>query len=155
VRILPATDFPSRLLEPGPRWLQRPGQAIQEFELISGRQLPGRDLFVVRFKGVNDRTAAEALVQHQLLVDANDRPALAEGEFHVLDLQGLEVRLNALDAAIAKVIDLHHGGNDLLEIELHDDGRHCLVPFVDAIVPEVHLEEGWLLLTPPQGLLDP
>jgi 16S rRNA processing protein RimM len=30
-----------------------------------------------------------------------------------------------------------------------------LVPFVEAIVPEVHIKEGWLLLTPPQGLLDP
>jgi 16S rRNA processing protein RimM len=25
---------------------------------------------------------------------------------------------------------------------------------VEAIVPEVHLEDGWLLLTPPPGLLE-
>ena len=42
-----------------------------------------------------------------------------------------------------------------LEIELSADGRHCLVPFVEPIVPEVHVAAGWLLLTPPQGLLDP
>ena len=52
------------------------------------------------------------------------------------------------------VVDLHHGGNDLLEIELKADGRRCLVPFVEAIVPQVELEQGWLLLTPPKGLLD-
>ncbi len=155
VRILPATDFPSRLVDPGPRWLQKPGAAIQSLELISGRQLPGRDLFVVRFEGINNRSAAEALVQHQLLVDVNDRPELEAGEFHVLDLQGLEVRLDPGGPAIATVVDLHHGGNDLLEIELLDGARHCLVPFVEAIVPEVHTKEGWLLLTPPQGLLDP
>ncbi len=145
VRILPATDFPSRLVDPGPRWLQKPGAAIQSLELISGRQLPGRDLFVVRFEGINNRSAAEALVQHEL----------EAGEFHVLDLQGLEVRLDPGGPAIAIVVDLHHGGNDLLEIELLDGARHCLVPFVEAIVPEVHIKEGWLLLTPPQGLLDP
>lgn len=155
VRILPATDFPSRLVDPGPRWLQKPGAEIQSLELISGRQLPGRDLFVVRFEGINNRSAAEALVQHQLLVDVNDRPELEAGEFHVLDLQGLEVRLDPGGPAIATVLDLHHGGNDLLEIELFDGARHCLVPFVEAIVPEVHIKEGWLLLTPPQGLLDP
>ena len=44
------------------------------------------------------------------------------------------------------------GGNDLLEIELHS-GKTVLVPFVEAIVPEVQLEEGWLRLTPPPGLL--
>ena len=155
VRILPATDFPSRLIEPGPRWLQRPVGSLQSLELISGRQLPGRDLFVVCFKGINDRSAAEALVNHELMVDANDRPELEEGEFHVLDLQGLEVRLDVDGPAIGHVIDLHHGGNDLLEIELSADGRHCLVPFVEPIVPEVHVAAGWLLLTPPQGLLDP
>ena len=49
--------------------------------------------------------------------------------------------------------DLISGGNDLLEIK-RPNGKTLLVPFVDAIVPEVHLNEGWLLLTPPPGLLD-
>lgn len=154
VRVLPATDFPSRLTEAGPRWLRLPGQAPRQLLLLGGRQLPGRDLFVLRFETISDRTAAEALVQHELLVDAADRPELEEGEFHVLDLQGLEVRLSIEGPAIATVLDLHHSGNDLLEIELSDDGRRCLVPFVEAIVPEVNLAEGWLLLTPPKGLLD-
>ena len=155
VRVLPATDFPSRLTEAGPRWLRRPGQTAKALQLQSGRQLPGRDLFVLRFEGINDRNAAEALVHHELLVAASDRPELEEGEFHLLELQGLEVRLNPAGPAIATVVDLHHGGNDLLEIELSNDCRHCLVPFVEAIVPEVHVAEGWLLLTPPSGLLDP
>jgi len=154
VRVLPATDFPSRLTEAGPRWLRLPGQAPRQLMLLGGRQLPGRDLFVLRFETISDRTAAEALVQHELLVDAADRPELQEGEFHVLDLQGLEVRLSIEGPAIATVLDLHHSGNDLLEIELSGDGRRCLVPFVEAIVPEVNLAEGWLLLTPPKGLLD-
>ncbi|MEB3290458.1 MAG: ribosome maturation factor RimM [Leptolyngbya sp.] len=33
--------------------------------------------------------------------------------------------------------------------------RRVLVPFVIAIVPEVNLAEGYLSLTPPDGLLDP
>ena len=49
--------------------------------------------------------------------------------------------------------DLISGGNDLLEITT-SEGRKLLIPFVEAIVPEVHLEEGWLLLTPPPGLLE-
>ena len=154
LKILPASDFPSRFTEPGPRWLKGKGQALQKLELLSGRPVPGKALFVVRFEGVNDRSSAEALLQHELLVDSKDRPELAEGEFHVLDLQGLDVRLTSDGAAIGTVQDLHHGGNDLLEIELHADGRRCLVPFVEAIVPEVNLKEGWVLITPPTGLLD-
>ena len=59
VRILPASDFPQRFTEPGTRWLRRRGQNEQEVQLLSGRQLPGKELFVVRFEGIKDRTAAE------------------------------------------------------------------------------------------------
>ena len=154
VRILPASDFPQRFTEPGSRWLRRRGQAEQEVQLLSGRQLPGKELFVVRFDGINDRTAAESLVHQEFLVAADDIPELEDGEFHVRDLQGLSVRLETESDPIGVVVDLHHGGNDLLEIELKADGRRCLVPFVDAIVPQVELDEGWLLITPPKGLLD-
>ena len=51
VRILPASDFPQRFTEPGTRWLRRRGQGEQEVQLLSGRQLPGKELFVVRFEG--------------------------------------------------------------------------------------------------------
>ena len=64
------------------------------------------------------------------------------------------MRLQGEAEPIGVVVDLHHGGNDLLEIELKEGGRRCLVPFVEAIVPQVELEQGWLLLTPPKGLLD-
>ena len=154
VRVLPASDFPQRFTEPGTRWLRRRGQDEQEVQLLSGRQLPGKELFVVRFEGINDRNAAESLVHQEFLVAADDIPELEDGEFHVRDLQGLQVRLHEEAEPIGVVMDLHHGGNDLLEIELKADGRRCLVPFVEAIVPQVDLEQGWLLLTPPKGLLD-
>ena len=122
--------------------------------LFRSRPLPGKDLYVLQLAGVDDRNAAEALVNQELLVDASDRPPLPPGQFHWLDLQGLEVRLLADGAAIGRVTDLLHAGNDLLEVELLDPpGRRLLIPFVPAIVPEVRLEEGWLGLTPPPGLL--
>jgi 16S rRNA processing protein RimM len=143
-------------------------------ELLGGRQLPGKSLFAVRLAGVSSRDAAEALVHQEFLVDASQRPKLAPGEFHLLDLVGLQVRL--LDAAepgsspgapIGRVVDLIHGGNDLLAVELAPTaapppatggqpapGRRVLIPFVEAIVPIVKLQEGWIGLTPPPGLLE-
>nr|WP_244279686.1 ribosome maturation factor RimM [Synechococcus sp. UW179A] len=154
LRVNPASDFPERFTKPGSRWLQRKGAAPQEMMLTSGRQLPGRSLFIMRFKGIDNRSAAEALVGQTLLVSSNDRPELEEGEFHLLDLVGLEARLDANDnAVVGNVSDLISGGNDLLEIT-RPDGRKLLIPFVEQIVPEVHQQEGWLLITPPPGLLD-
>jgi 16S rRNA processing protein RimM len=106
-----------------------------------------------RLKGVSNRASAEALVGCTVLVPAADRPELAEGEFHLLDLVGLEARLAGSGDPIGRVSNLISGGNDLLEIQLVS-GKTVLIPFVEAIVPEVQLEEGWLLLTPPPGLLE-
>ncbi|BEV35520.1 ribosome maturation factor RimM [Synechococcus sp. M16CYN] len=153
VRVNPASDFPERFTVPGPRWVRVKGQALREVQLKTGRRLPGKNLFVVRLKNINDRIAAEGLVDSDLMVPATDRPKLAEGEFHLMDLVGLDVRLTADGDAIGTVTDLIHGGNDLLEIK-YADGRTFLIPFVKTIVPEVYLKEGWLLLTPPPGLLD-
>ena len=90
----------------------------------------------------------------KLLVSTTDRPELEEGEFHLLDLVGLEARLNSNNSdVVGTVSNLISGGNDLLEIT-RPDGRKLLIPFVVEIVPEVHLEDGWLLLNPPPGLLE-
>ena len=154
LKVNPASDFPERFTKPGPRWLRsRQGESPTEIRLNSGRQLPGRSLFIVRVEGVNDRAAAEALVGKELLVQSDDRPELEDGEFHLLDLVGLEARLAEGGEIVGTVRDLISGGNDLLEIK-RPDGKILLIPFVEAIVPEVHLNEGWLLLTPPPGLLD-
>ena len=167
LRVLPLSDFPERFTRRGTRWLQAKGKPAQPVELRSGRQLPGKELFVVRIAGVDSRDAAEALVGHELLVPAADRPPLEPGEFHLLDLVGLEVRLLAdgrppegeADAVIGRVLDLIHAGNDLLDVELTaaapgSGPRRVFIPFVEAIVPVVNLSEGWIGLTPPPGLLE-
>ena len=154
VRILPASDFPQRFTEPGTRWLRRRGQNEQEVQLLRGRQLPGKELFVVRFEGINDRTAAERLVHQELLVAAEDIPELEEGEFHIVDLQGSNVYLLHEKNPIGTVVDLHHGGNDLLEIEIKKTKKHVLIPFVTAIVPTVDINNKVIIIDPPKGLLD-
>jgi len=173
LRILPRSDFPERFTQPGPRWLLARQGMPRAVELLGGRQLPGKSLFAVRLAGVSSRDAAEALVHQEFLVDASQRPKLAPGEFHLLDLVGLQVRLLAAaepgsspGAPIGRVVD------DLLAVELDPaaappttggqpanvgqpaTGRRVLIPFVEAIVPQVNLQEGWIGLTPPPGLLE-
>ena len=170
VRVYPDSDFPERFLEPGDRWLLKPGQSQPEpVQLVSGRYLAGKGLYVLKLAGVNHRDQAEALREAKLVVPAGDRLAVEPDEFHVSDLVGLTVRLQATGAAIGTVIDVYAAGNDLLAIELYAQAESTaaspaaksvkkgslpiLIPFVYAIVPVVDLAAGYVEITPPPGLL--
>lgn len=120
VRVYPNSDFPERFLEPGQRWLLRPGQTEPEaVEFLGGRYIPGKGIYAVELAGVEDREGAEALRGSRLLVPSTDRPHLEEDEFYVQDLIGLEVFHQITGEVIGKVVDMMAAGNDLLEVELH------------------------------------
>ena len=54
------------------------------------------------------------------------------------------------------VTDVLHYGQDLLVVQRPDGiSPEDLVPFVKAIVPEVDVAAGVLVIDPPPGLLDP
>lgn len=155
VRVYPNSDFPERFEVPGLRWLLRPeATEPEQIELLSGRYLNGKGLYVLRFEGVSDRTQAEALKNCRLLVPESDRPPLEEGEFHVSDLLGLKVFDQATQALVGTVVDVFAAGNDLLEVELSESGSKKLIPFVEEIVPVVDLQQRRVEITPPAGLIE-
>ncbi len=158
VRVYPMSDFPERFLEPGQRWLLRPGATEpQQVELVNGYYLDGKNLYVLEFEGICDRTAAEGLKNCQFMVRASDRPQLEAGEFHVSDLIGLEVFDQATQDLVGTVINLIPAGNDLLEVERIDAAGKktaVLIPFVQAIVPIVDLTRKRIEITPPLGLIE-
>lgn len=120
VRVYPNSDFPERFLEPGTRWLQKPGEAEpQPVELLGGWVIPGKGLYAIELAGVDTRDRAEALRDSHLLIPEGDRPHLEEGEFYVLDLLGLEVFRESGGEAIGTVTDVIPAGNDLLEVQLN------------------------------------
>jgi 16S rRNA processing protein RimM len=154
VRIYPESDFPQRFLQPGDRWLLKPGSQPELIKLLHGRYLEGKGLFVVQLAGIDDRTQAEALRGAKVLVLAGDRPQLDAGEFHVADLIGLDVFDQITQTMIGAVTDVIPAGNDLLEIKLNDKPERVLIPFVMAIVPVVDLAQHRIEITPPIGLIN-
>lgn len=109
---------------------------------------------LVTFAGVPDRAAAEALRGTVLVVDSADLPPTGEPEeFHDHELHDLVV-VTAGGAVVGTVVDVLHPGQDILVVRC-GDGREVLVPFVAAIVREVDLATGRLIVEAPPGLLDP
>ena len=87
LRVKTFTGDPLALADYGPLYA-RDGRA---FEIADIR--PANEVVVVRFKGVDDRNAAEALTGTELFVDRSALPEdMDEDEFYHADLVGLAVR---------------------------------------------------------------
>ena len=74
----------------------------------------------------------------------------------VLELVNLEVKTLENDELkkIGKVINLENEKNNLLVIELYKDQKEVFVPFVQEIVPLVDIKNNFLIINPPNGLLE-
>ena len=109
-------------------------------------------ILLLGFEGTEDRSGAEILRGIKLLADALEEDG-DEDAWYERDLVGLKAVTIAGDE-VGEVIALQpRAAQDLLVLRL-TDGREVLVPFVTAIVPEVDIEGGRVVLDPPAGLLD-
>lgn len=156
VKIYPDSDFPERFTKPGWRWLRSPNQLLplREIQLTKGRSVGRKGIYVVRFAGIDFRDQAEALKGWNVLVRSCDRPTLAEGEYYLSDLIGLEIVDHQTHTSIGRVIKIANAGNDLLEIQLlGETDQTVLIPFVPALVPVVDIKNQKIEISPPKGLL--
>ena len=123
-----------------------------QLKVASARWHSGQ--LLVGFAGTTDRSAAGELTGSWLSVDSGQLPELADpDEFRDHELVGLSVRTTA-DDPVGVVSGVLHHGQDLLVVRRREN-EELLVPFVKAIVPEVDLTTGVLVIDPPAGLLDP
>ena len=142
VKVKSLSDFEERFLKPGMRWLQNENEPPSKIELISGFKQPGKDTFIVKLQGINTRNHAEQLKKSKILVKTNKLPKLKKDEFHLLELINLEVKT------------LENEKNNLLVIELFSNQKKVFIPFVKEIVPLVDIKNNFLIINPPNGLLE-
>ncbi len=112
---------------------------------------------LVRLDGVDDRDAADGLRGSLFVVDSDDLPPIDEPDtYYDHQLEGLHVRTaTGQDVGVVAEV-LHTAGGELLAVRRSDGGetREVLVPFVNAIVTSVSLDDRMVEIDPPEGLLD-
>ena len=108
------------------------------------------DMFVARVEGVNDRSAAEALVNLDLHVRKADLPPADEEEYYHSDLIGLSAQLENGELIGEVVNVLNFGAGDILEVRPVSGGETLLYPFTKAVAPVVDLSAGRVTIAPPQ-----
>lgn len=143
LRLVPGAVFHLQVPEESP-WL---GQTVSIRELRWFNGAP-----VAFFEEVPDRTAAESIVRAILWIDDEAvRAGEEENAWYDHQLVGLEVRRDGV--ALGTVSEVQHlPAQDLLAVKTA--GGTVLVPFVEAIVPNVDPEAGFIEVTPPEGLFE-
>ncbi|MBE7187212.1 ribosome maturation factor RimM [Jatrophihabitans endophyticus] len=150
VFVEPFTDTPDERFAPGTTLQTDPperGPLTVEALNLSGARM------VLRFEGLADRTAVEALRGVRLVVPSSARAPIEDpDEFYTSELVGLAARTagGAELGPVKDVIDI--AGADYLVLDV--GGTERLVPFVSAIVPTVSVAGGFVEIDPPEGLFD-
>jgi 16S rRNA processing protein RimM len=152
------TDEPDRRFADGARLVlraPRQGGAPAHPHLTVRSTRWHQDRLLATFDELPDRTAAEALRGCLLVatVTPEERPEDPE-EFYDHQLVGLAVVTTDGRSVGTLAEVLHHGAQDLLVVR-RDGGPDALVPFVTALVPEVDLPRGRLVVADRPGLLEP
>lgn len=142
-RFVPGATFTLQVPESSP-WHGKP-LTVRDFRWMNSHP-------VAFFEGVDDRSTAEELIRAILWIDEDAQSAPAEEDaWFDHQLVGLDVVRDG--AVVGRVSRVEHlPAQDLLIVRVGDD--EVLVPFVKAIVPEVDVPGGRVVVTPPPGLFE-
>lgn len=145
------TDEPEVRLAPGAVLATDPA-SVGPLTIETGRVHSGR--LLLRFEGVRDRSAAEAL-RNTLLIAEVDPTEVPEDPEEFYDHQLIDLDVVTRDGtAVGRVSEVAHlPGQDLLVVA-RVEGGEVLIPFVEEMVPEIDLDAQRAVVDPPPGLLD-
>lgn len=144
VRVKTFTETAERIASYGPL-----RTAVGRVLEIATARSAKADIAIVRFKGIEDRSAAEELGDAKLFVPRNALFPAGEDEFYHVDLIGLCVQ-DGEGRAIGEIRAVHNfGAGDVLEI-LRGEGGTLLLPFSKDFVPRVDVAGGCVIVAEPE-----
>ncbi|QDG88672.1 ribosome maturation factor RimM [Pseudarthrobacter sp. NIBRBAC000502770] len=141
------TDAPEDRFVPGTEFVVEPS-ASGPLTVSSARW--NKDILLLGFEEVADRNQAETLRGAKLFIETEELDEDDDEGWYEHELVGLEARVES--RVVGKVTALNTMPVQDLLVVTTPGGDEILIPFVEQIVPEVNIEEGFILLTPPDGL---
>jgi len=154
------TDDPDLRFTPGAELLTEP--AARGPLTVTGRKWHSGTLLLQLAGPTGEiygtREAADTLRNTVLLVPLESLPEIEDPDsFYDHQLVGLTVRLPD-DSVVGEITAVRHEAQDLLVVRRGVGGEtsapEALIPFVSAIVPTVDVAGGFLVVDPPEGLLE-
>lgn len=143
------TDAPEDRFVPGTAFVVEPASA-GPLTVSSARW--NKDILLLGFEEIGTRNEAETLRGAKLFIETEELDEDDDDGWYEHELVGLEARVGS--QVVGKVAALNTMPVQDLLVVTTPGGEEILIPFVEQIVPEVNIEEGFVLLTPPDGLFE-
>lgn len=151
VKVYHFSDYKERFEELDEVILERKGKG-KTYEIEKVRYQ--KDMVILKLKGVDDRNAAEALKEYDIMITEADLRELPEDTFYVRDLIGCSVLNAENDNAIGEIRDvLQNSAQDIYVVKTAS-GKEAMIPAVGDFVAEVNIEERYVKVKLIPGLID-
>lgn len=138
--------------------LFKPGSTLSTHAESSGpvKQLeinwakPHTGTVLISFRGITDRSQAEALIGSELYIPKEFLPDLDEDTHYWLDLIGMDVY--TIDREYLGRIDsiIETGSNDVYVVK--NDQREVLIPALGSVVVDIDVDHNRMEVDLPEGL---
>ncbi|HEX7202527.1 MAG TPA: ribosome maturation factor RimM, partial [Arthrobacter sp.] len=133
------TDAPGDRFVPGTEFVVEPASA-GPLTVNSARW--NKDILLLGFDEIGTRNEAETLRGAKLFIETEELDEDDDEGWYEHELVGLEARIGS--SVVGKVTALNTMPVQDLLMVTTPEGKEILVPFVEQIVPEVNVEEGFI-----------
>ena len=146
------TDFPERFEKVKKLIAISPGGDYRSVELED--HWFQKDRVVLKFDGIDTIESARELIDHNLAVPEAESVSLPEDHYYDWELEGCDVRTTSKEALGTVKGVMRTGGVELLVVANKNATRDYLLPLAESIVVEINPEGKYIVVDPPEGLLD-
>ena len=142
VRIYPDTDFPKRFLKMKYGYIDG-----KKYEVESARL--HKRVVLMKFVGVDDRNAAELLVNKDLQAPREDLVPLQKGQHYIYDILGSAV-YDLQDHELGKLTDVLRTGSNDVYVVTADDGKETLLAAIPDVIKSIDESAKKIIVDPPE-----
>jgi 16S rRNA processing protein RimM len=146
------SDIPDRFAV-GMKLLALPRDSAARRELEVEELWPHKGLLVLKFAGVDSISEAETLIGSELQVPRSQRSELQAGWNYVSDLVGCAIFDHG--RKLGRIEDVQFGAGEAPLLIVRDAAKRLLeVPFAEAYLESVDVEQKQVRMKLPEGLLE-
>lgn len=149
VRVVPITDEPERFLKLKVALVDN-GKSKKEYSIEN--IWFHKTFVIIKFKGIDDMTAAEKLKGTSIKIDRKDAIPLEENEYYISDLYDMDVYTD--ESEYLGIINdiIFTASNDVYEVKNND--TTILLPAIKQCILNVNINERKMTVHMMEGLRD-